>query len=265
MGLAKRIGGGYFFSTDGGFAWTGHEIQADTWAMASCLRDHKNRVLHSGDVVIEKGGSTMRRNIVVVDDQRETWLYQPKSRQLESIDAWACRPRWSKLTFVDSPLGVQENTRQQIDHALRTLGLARPLSWQDVLLFTLVIAGAAFGSALLSWWTKGSVGVVVPLLASVLATWGLHRIQFMQKERLFARSAMLALTHRVGLLAGTLVVGLLLSFGLLGGASSFGPGAVLVAWIASVFIAGVVCLLSGDVATWQCGGYPGEGKRGGSQ
>lgn len=270
VGLAKHIGGGFFFSTDGGFAWTGHDLKADTWAMASCLRDHKNRVLYSGDVVIEKRGSTVQKRIVVVDDQRETWLYQPKARQLEGVDARSCRSRWSKLTFVESDLGIQQGMRQQIDHALRTLGMARELRLKDVILFTAAIGGAALGAAIISFWSGGSVGFVVPLLASVLAAWGLHRFQMMQKERLLSRSSMLALTHRVALFSGSLVTLVLAGFGLLAGASntSSGFGAMAIVWIASVFAAGVICLLSGDLATWQCGGYPGEGavtKRGGGR
>lgn len=267
VGMAKRIGGGYFFSKDGGFAWTGHEIKADTWALASCLRDHKNRVLHSGDLVIEKGSSRPRRAVVVVDDQRETWLYQPKARQLEKIDAFACRPRWSKLTLVESSAGVAKEMRAQIDHALRTLHLARPWRGTDVVAFVFVLMISGFTTAWASWLIDGQVGFVLPLLTSFLAGWGLHRWQIMKHERFLSRSAMVALSHRVALLCGTLASVLLFAFGLLGpsleqtASTPIGVGlrVFVVAWVASVFVCGVVCLLSGDLATWQCGGFPGEG------
>lgn len=42
VGLAKRVGGCFFYSRDGGFAWTGHKLEADAWAIASSLRDRKD-------------------------------------------------------------------------------------------------------------------------------------------------------------------------------------------------------------------------------
>lgn len=261
VGLAKRIGGGYFFSRDGGFAWTGTEIQADTWAMASCLRDHKNRVLHSGDLVIQKGNTKIHRGIVVVDDHRDTWLYQPRSRQLENIDARACRPRWSKLTLVESTTGISSGMRAQIDHALATLHLARALRWKDVALFVLTIFGSGVGTALGCWWIRGQVGFVVPLIATMLASWGLHRLQIQSHGAWLSRRSMLALTHRVALIAGTLGSLFLLGFGLIDTQTAEAPGVVVFAlvWLTCVFACGVICLLSGDLATWQSGGYPGEG------
>lgn len=259
VGMAKCIGGGYFFSRDGGFAWTGQEIPADTWAMASCLRDRKNRVLHSGDLVLEKGSSRLTRGIVVVDDHKETWLYQPRSRQLEKIDAYACRPRWSKMTFVESSSGVARPMREQIDHALGTLHLARSMRGSDVLAFVATILISGLASGMLSWFYDGQVGFLTPLAAIFLSSWGLHRLQMMGKHRL-SRTAMLALTHRVALISGTLIPIFLLSFNLLGAEPAGGALRVfVVAWIASVFGCGVLCLLSGDLATWQSGGYPGEG------
>lgn len=261
VGLAKWIGGGYFFSTDGGFAWTGQEIQADLWAAASCLRDHKNQVLHSGDVVLERGSSNPKRSIVVVDDQLDTWLYRIRGRQLERMDAASSRPRWQKLVFVKSGLGMQQSMRHQIDHALRTMHLARALTWRDVAAFTLALTLSASACCLVCWWAGGQVGFMAPLVTTFLVSWALHRWRMMQNERRLSRSAMLALTHRVALVGGTVLATVLALSGLLASELTQQAGfrVWVVAWIAGVSGCGIVCLLSGDLAVWQCGGYPGEG------
>lgn len=262
LGLAKGMGLHYFYSRDGGFSWTGKKITAQRWALASDLRDHKNRRLFCGDQVLLRSSRGEQRRTVLVDNHRQSWLYHPRARQLESVDLAKARALSSKLVLLPPGREPKASFYAQVERALGSLELSREADTRDLLLFSATIVGSAVLLGLLLWTIQGGIGFFAPFLCAFAASWGVHRLEIARRKKMLSRSAMLGLSHRVALSGGTL---LSVIFACSRGYLIHNPTQLssvwvyLIVWIASTAACGVCMLLSGDIATWQCGGYPGEG------
>lgn len=213
--------------------------------------------MHSGDFVLLARGSKPVKRVVVVDSQRDTWLYEARGRQLEYVEQSQARALWSQLTLMPRRVGMSASLKQQIQRALSTLHLARKASWRDVLALSGVLVFASGIAGGVSLYLKGAIGVFAPLLFAFLGAWVFHRYQALGDERLLSRPAMLWLGHRVALVSGSLAT----LFFVLGSQGAIAAKVLIVVWIGAVAASGVCALLAGDLALWQMGGYPGEGGR----
>lgn len=252
----------YFYSRDGGFSWTGKKITAQRWAIASNMRDHKNQRLFCGDQILLRCARGDQKRIVVVDDQAHSWLYHPRSRKLELIELEVARALAPKILLRPPGREPKASLYLQVERALGSLDLAREGGPRDLLQFSAVIVGSAVSVGGLLCLARGGVGFLGPFLAAFVASWFLHRVDIARRKKMLSRGAMLTLSHRVAITSGTLLSGIVAVSWQTAIASPQEAPSVwvyLVLWIASAAACGVCMLLSGDLATWQCGGYPGEG------
>lgn len=265
VGLAKRVGGGFFYSEDGGYAWVGKSIWADRWAIGSGIRDRHRQLIHNCDEVVLHDQGRVRRKVLVVDDRRELWLYDLRSRQLDRIEDNQFRRIGSCLVLVKGRGALSHARCEQIRIALETLHLARDFTRKELVCFTAAVGGTALVVAGVARAVAGATGFLAPLGVAFVVSWFVHRLRMLRTATRLSRVALQGLSHRVAVGSGLLLT---TAFACLRwcapSAEHFGSASsdyvvIPLFWIAATLTCGVCMLLAGDLATWQSGGYPGEG------